>query len=755
MNRLINVLVLITVLFVFVQPEKQSALGRTSRGHSRVHTRAQRFTAITQAEADVTDWWKKECADCPNQVTNRNLWLSADGLSHIAYGCEQLHSASYDGVDWHLETDDSLAHVGTCFNPVMDQWGYPHLVYFDEEQSVLMYAYKDASGWQFQIVDTTGAVVVGASLALDVNGYPHISYSRSPEYFPDVDFDLIYAYRVDNDWHIVTVEDPDIISDPAAIFAQSGLTSLVLDANGSAHIGYVVDYNCDSGYPSDLKHAAQDDSGWTIELVNRFGSYPGGPGSFSMVLDGNGYPHLCYSNMLEMSYIVHSRVEYAYRSAEGWEVQIIDGLHPEKIGSISMVLDVNGYPHLVYPRGESLKYRYQDAGGWNSTTLAFASTENPSIVLGEDGYPHVSYNERSQEASPEIIHLKYRYQDADGWYVQTVDGGGGDVGYFASLASDSQGNPHISYYEQDNMDLRYAYRGKEGWHIQVVENEGDVGKWTSLALDDNENPHMSYIKNISCSYKDWIYVCEAHLIYAFHNSAGWQTQILDRINTYDGSVSMDTSLALDGEGYPHISYIGEAGELMVANLDASGWFTQTVVIGESFIEGPSLALDNDCYPHISYFYDGSLYYIFQDAAGWVEQMVDGEVNRLKIISLALDGDDSPHISYVGPGGLMYAYHDTYDWHIETVDVGIYPSLAVDMHGHPHISYMSTGVLKYAYRDASGWEVQTVESEGAVGSPSLALDGVGRPHISYKKGSNLMYTYNMGDYEATYLPLVMK
>ena len=344
-------------------------------------------------------------------------------------------------------------------------------------------------------MDTIGVLAAGASLALDVHGRTHICYSRSLVLYPEVDFDLFYAYRDDNDWQIVMVEAPEVISDPAAIFAQSGQTSLVLDANDSAHIGDVVDYNWDFGYPSDLKYAAQDDTGWTIELVDKFGSYPGGPGSFSMTLD-------------------------------------------------------------------------------------------------KKGSPHVSTNESSQETSPEIIHLKYRYQDADDWYVQTVDGGGGEVGYFASLASDSRGYPHISYYKQDNQDLRYVYRGKEGRHIQVVENEGDVGKWTSFALDDNQNPHMSYIKNVTCSYKDWIYVCVAYLKYAFHNSTGWQTQTLDRTYTYDGSVRMDTSLALDAEGYPHISYIGEAGELMVANMDASSWVTQTVVIGESFIEGPSLALDN-------------------------------------------------------------------------------------------------------------------------------------------------------------------
>jgi len=225
----------------------------------------------------------------------------------------------------------------------------------------------------------------------------------------------------------------------------------------------------------------------------------------------------------------------------------------------------------------------------------------------------------------------------------------------------------------------------------------------------------------------------------------WKTESV--VSTKQFSEMTDRNLRLDAQGHPHIGY-GSSGYIKYVYQDTSGWYTQTVGIGNY---PTSLALDREGYPHFSYIGERSsidyptdyLIYAYRDAVGWHEQLVDGEVGMGTTTPLALDGDGFPHISYTGYDGLMYAYEDTAGWHIERVDSGDNPSLALDRDGYPHICYMSADELKYAYREASGWRIQMVDSEGAVGSPSLALDGVGRPRISYIRDNNLIYTIRYG------------
>ena len=650
--------------------------------------------------------WVIECVDCPHYftfMTDSRLLVDSEGHSHMAYGGDHLYYAWHDGANWHSETADDAPQVGQYASLVLDGNGYPHISYYDELDSNLKYAYRDATGWHVETVDTDHVGQHHTSLALDASGYPHIGY------YCGSTSDLKYAYLDAYGWHIETVDSDGIVG----VYA-----SLSLDSNGYPHIAY----NDNSNYA--LKYAYQDGTGWHIETVEGGGN---GSAYLSMALAEDDYAHI--------SYQYHDSLKYAYLDASGWHSETVDSSGVLAGKYTSLVLDGNGYPHISYNCHNGgggtfyLKYAYQDIGGWHLETVddsPQAVGDYTSLALDRSGYPHISYFDNTNRD------LKYAYWDGAVWLIEVMDNAR-RIGAHVSLALDENGHPHIGY--EGNYNLQYAHWDGTAWHNETVESGQYTGRFPSLAVDGKGDPHISHYDGTSDGLR-----------YTYRDTLRWYSEIVDST----GDVGQSTSLALDGSDYPHISYYDYTNEnLKYAYWDGASWHIETVS-SMGYVQAStaptSLALDQDDYPHISYYSatNKDMMYIYQDATGWHTETVDSEGDVGTYASLALDENGYPHISYIAGGpdvGLKYAYRDASGWHSNLLEIGSsqFTYLAIDEMGYPHISYYynpNYGDLKYAYQDGAGWHIETLDSEGAVGpATSLDLDESGHPHISYQDQSN--------------------
>ena len=123
--------------------------------------------------------------------------------------------------------------------------------------------------------------------------------------------------------------------------------------------------------------------------------------------------------------------------------------------------------------------------GHKRTSLASTPSQSPSIIVGADGYPIVSFYD-PVNGDLRVAHctdVACRSSD-----VTTIDSAG-IVGEFSSIIIRStNGLPAISYYDRSNGNLKLAYcttTSCSSSTIETIDSSGDVGLHTSAVSGDD------------------------------------------------------------------------------------------------------------------------------------------------------------------------------------------------------------------------------------------------------------------------------
>ena len=233
----------------------------------------------------------------------------------------------------------------------------------------------------------------------------------------------------------------------------------------------------------------------------------------------------------------------AYHNGSKWNYQTVDS-SPGVGYYTSIALDAAGKVYISYydRTNYDLKYATNASGSWVTTTVDSSGDvgKYTSIALDKSGNVHISY--AAAGASNYDVVLKYATNVSGSWVTTTVDSRKHTdeyisiIGEYTSIAVDTSGKVHISYFDEYLQALKYATNASGSWVTKTVDSSGDVGEYTSIAVDTSGKAHISYFGS-------------GLLKYATNASGSWVTTTVDIYGGWENSTAVDTS------GKVHISYL--------------------------------------------------------------------------------------------------------------------------------------------------------------------------------------------------------
>lgn len=533
--------------------------------------------------------------------------IDVDNIVHVSYYDEQygaLMYAKWDGINpwqfYKLHDYSDNGDTGLWTSLEVDGFRQAHIAYKNAKYDDLYYAAVSPDATKVKIipVDTDGKVGSFASLALDVNGRPHISYLE----FGQSSYRLKYA-KLNNDnttWTKTTVDQ-----------SNSGLYSSIFVRGTTPYISY---YHVTDG---NLRYAKPAGNGWNITSPVTLGDV----GYFtSIALNALGIPGIAFYNASTGAYqfikwddVTNKWVSYPVISYSG------------DIGlSTSLAINSFGKPYILYQHDSFnyMKFAHAIGAYWSKSfiTTLFHAGAFSDVTLAGDYSPRIAfYNEDTHD-------LMYGVYNAGQWFLSYVDTKG-DTGMYPSLALDNSGIPHISYYNATKRDLMYATWNivTSKWVTHTVEYwDDDVGLFTSIDWHPTTGPVISY------------YDATYHrLKYAYRSpTLVWIKEVVDQ----DIDVGQFASMEQDSAGYPHIAYYDAYYKrLLYAYKDIAGWHYETIHDNPPETAGQyaSLTLDAFDNAYVSY-YEGTnqdLWFAYRSGGVWFPSQVDvfGDVGRFSSI----------------------------------------------------------------------------------------------------------------------------
>ena len=232
--------------------------------------------------------------------------------------------------------------------------------------------------------------------------------------------------------------------------------------------------------------------------------------------------------------------------------------------SPSIAIGADGFPIVSYWDGffTNLKVaKCVNAACTGSSTLSTVE-DSPgnvgsvsAIAVGPDGLPVIAYYDATN-GNLKVAKCANAACSGGGSTISTVDSSVNDVGWFPSMAIGTDGLAVIAYYDATNLDLKVAKCADAACTtgtstITTVDSAGSVGTSTSIAVGVDGLPVISYYGATTGHLK--VAKCV--------NPACTGGSTLSAVDSA-GSVGQRTSIAIGADGLPVISYLGSGNAIL-------------------------------------------------------------------------------------------------------------------------------------------------------------------------------------------------
>ncbi|MEN8155453.1 MAG: choice-of-anchor D domain-containing protein [Bacteroidota bacterium] len=343
-------------------------------------------------------------------------------------------------------------------------------------------------------------------------------------------------------------------------------------------------------------------------------------------------------------------------------------------------------------------YRCKTKVIWKYATL-IGEGSSPAMAVDGAGHAHFCFLDGYYEGV-------LKYATLHHGVVQETVLDSSEWCWSPSIAVDKNHHIHMAYSRGDEMSpgqktLCYLTNKSGVWSDPAViaDNVGEGGA-VCIRVDGNDSIH------VSCMTSPW-----AHGYLQYYIKSGSWSKVFSRHGSYNSS-----ALDLDPDGHAHFSFYDlAAGGLRYVTNSPDGAFGPEESPDDDWHGGQmeslvtDIAVDRDGWPHISYV--GSVQdwgnedykYAVKSVQGWSDHKIDDGDFAGADNSIDTDLNRNPHICFYNPLSerLNYAWKESDLWHTKVVDffspevIGVrMQKLAMDRFGFTHIVFNKGGSVYY-------------------------------------------------------------